>query len=85
MKFSKVFPLLIAKAQRKGRKEDEVFAVTEWLTGYSTEELTALLASETTYGAFLDSSPRMNPARSPDESSQVQCQGKDLRYPCGRD
>ena len=50
MKFSKVFPLLIAKAQRKGRTEDEVFAVTEWL-----------------------------------ESSQVQCQGKDLRYPCGRD
>ena len=26
MKFSKVFPLLIAKAQRKGRTEDEVFA-----------------------------------------------------------
>ena len=63
MKFSKVFPLLIAKAQRKGRKEDEVFAVAEWLTGYSTEELTALLASETTYGAFLDDAPRMNPSR----------------------
>ena len=63
MKFSKVFPLLIAKAQRKGRTEDEVFAVTEWLTGYSKEELTILLASEATYGAFLDSAPRMNPAR----------------------
>ena len=37
MKFSKVFPLLIAKARRKGRTEDEVFAVTEWLTGYSKE------------------------------------------------
>ena len=63
MKFSKVFPLLIAKAQRKGRTEDEVFAVTEWLTGYSKEELNILLASEATYGAFLDSAPRMNPAR----------------------
>ena len=63
MKFSKVFPLLIAKVQRKGRTEDEVFAVTEWLTGYSKEELSALLASEATYGAFLDGAPRKNPAR----------------------
>ena len=35
MKFSKVFSLLIAKAVRKGRTEEDVFAVTEWLTGYS--------------------------------------------------
>ncbi len=63
MKFSRVFPLLIAKAQRKGRTEDEVFAVTEWLTGYSKEELTALLGSEASYGDFLDGAPRMNPAR----------------------
>ena len=63
MKFSKVFPLLIAKAQRKGRTEDEVFAVTEWLTGYSKEELVSLLDSDSTYGDFLDGAPRMNPAR----------------------
>ncbi len=63
MKFSKVFPLLIAKARRKGRTEDEVFAVTEWLTGYSKEELVSLLDSDSSYGAFLDGAPRMNPAR----------------------
>ena len=64
MKFSKVFPLLIAKVVRKGRTEMEVFAVTEWLTGYSEEELRALLSSDsTTYGAFLDKAPCMNPAR----------------------
>ena len=64
MKFSKVFPLLIAKAARKGRTEMEVFTVTEWLTGYSEEELRALLSSESaTYGAFLDKAPCMNPAR----------------------
>ena len=63
MKFSKVFPLLIAKAVRKGRTEGEVFAVTGWLTGYSEEELRALLDSEATYGEFLDGAPRMNPAR----------------------
>ena len=63
MKFSKVFPLLIAKAVRKGRTEGEVFAVTEWLTGYSEEELRALLDSDATYGEFLDKAPCMNPAR----------------------
>ena len=39
MQFSKVFPLLIAKAQRKGRTEDEVYEVTEWLTGYSKRRI----------------------------------------------
>ena len=63
MKFSKVFPLLIAKAVRKGRTEEEVFAVTGWLTGYSEEELRALLDSDATYGEFLNKAPRMNPER----------------------
>ena len=63
MKFSKVFPLLIAKAVRKGRTEEEVFAVTGWLTGYSEVELRALLDSDATYGEFLDKAPCMNPAR----------------------
>ena len=63
MKFSKVFPLLIAKAVRKGRTEEVVFAVTGWLTGYSEEELRALLDSDATYGEFLDKAPCMNPAR----------------------
>ena len=39
MKFSKVFPLLIAKSERKGRTRDEVFEITKWLLGYSKEQL----------------------------------------------
>ena len=34
MKVSKVYPLLVAKAQKKGRTKAEVDEVTEWLTGY---------------------------------------------------
>ena len=34
MKVSRVYPLLIAKAERKGRTKAEVDAVTTWLTGY---------------------------------------------------
>lgn len=63
MKFAKVFPLLIAKAERKGRTRDEVFKVTMWLLGYTKEELEALLESEATYGDFIDYAPAKNPAR----------------------
>lgn len=63
MKFSKVFPLLIAKAVRKGREEDEVYHVTQWLTGYSKDALEKMLDSEATYGDFLRGAPSMNPLR----------------------
>lgn len=63
IKFTKVFPLLIAKAERKGRTRDEVFEVTNWLLGYSKEELETLLNSEASYGDFIDHAPAKNPAR----------------------
>ena len=63
MPFAKVFPLLIAKAELKGRTREEVFAVTTWLTGYSTMQLDALLDSAATYGEFLDGAPQINPLR----------------------
>ena len=43
MSFAKVYPMLIAKAERKGRSRDEVLAVTAWLTGYTNEQLEELL------------------------------------------
>jgi len=63
MKFSKVYPLLLAKAIRKGRTAEEVHEVTSWLTGYSVENLEGLLQSDATYGDFLRNAPAMNPAR----------------------
>ena len=35
MPFAKLYPLLIQKAERKGRTRDEVDQVTAWLTGYT--------------------------------------------------
>lgn len=63
MKFAKVFPLLVAKAERKGRTRNEVFEVTKWLFGYTDEELEAMLESDATYGDFIDHAPAKNPAR----------------------
>ena len=63
MSFAKVYPMLIAKAERKGRTRDEVLFVTEWLTGYSREQLEELLDSDITYGDFFRNAPTLNPAR----------------------
>ena len=63
MSFAKVYPMLIAKAERKGRTRDVVFTVTAWLTGYSREQLEELLDSDITYGDFFRKAPALNPAR----------------------
>jgi len=63
MLFNKVFPMLIAKAERKGRKKEEVYEITEWLTGYSEDSIDNALASETTYGDFFLNAPAPNPNR----------------------
>ncbi|MGN6387360.1 MAG: DUF2200 family protein, partial [Verrucomicrobiota bacterium] len=34
MSFAKVYPLLVAKAERKGRTKAEVDKVICWMTGY---------------------------------------------------
>ena len=63
MSFAKVYPMLIAKAERKGRTRDEVLAVTAWLTGYTNEQVEELLDSDITYGDFFRNAPMPNPAR----------------------
>lgn len=57
MKVSKVYPLLVAKAERKGRTKAEVDEVVAWLTGYNME--TADL--DVTYAEFFDNAPAYNP------------------------
>lgn len=63
MPFAKVFPLLIAKAERKGRTRQEVYEATSWLTGYSAAELDAMLESPLPYGAFFQNAPCLNENR----------------------
>ena len=63
MLFTRVFPMLIAKAERKGRKKEEVYEITEWLTGYSEDDIDKALTSEMTYGEFFSNAPALNPNR----------------------
>ena len=61
MSFSKVYGLLIAKAERKGRTREEVEEVTFWLTGYTAQQIDELMDSEISYGDFFRQAPEMNP------------------------
>lgn len=63
MLFSKLYPMLIAKAERKGRTRAEVDEITCWLTGYTSEKLNELLQSDITYGDFFRNAPELNPNR----------------------
>ena len=63
MAFAKVYPLLVAKAEKKGRTRAEVDQVTAWITGYTPEELAGLEQSATSYGDFFRNDPAMNPDR----------------------
>lgn len=63
MPLSKVYPLLVNKAIRKGRTQAEADEIIRWLTGYTQEELEELLKSPTTYGDFFRNAPAPHPNR----------------------
>ena len=57
MKFSSVYPLLVAKAERKGRIKAEVDEVISWLTGYDM----TVVDLDVTYREFFDNAPAYYP------------------------
>ena len=63
MSFSKIYPLLIAKAEKKGRTRDEIDTITCWLTGYSKEQIADFLVNDVEYGEFFLNAPQLNPNR----------------------
>lgn len=63
MQFAKVYPMLIAKAERMGRTKDEVYEVTCWLTGYTSADLDRFLEVSIPYGDFFRNAPQPNENR----------------------
>ncbi len=57
MKVSKVYPLLVAKAERKGRTKEEVDEIILWLTGYDMSSVD----QDLTYAEFFENAPAANP------------------------
>jgi hypothetical protein len=58
-----VYPLYVAKAEKKGRTKSEVDAVICWLTGYSRQELEGQLKKQTNLETFFKEAPKLNPSR----------------------
>ena len=55
-----VYPLYLAKVERKGRTRDELDAVIRWLTGYDQSGLDQHLAAGTTFEGFFEGA-RLHP------------------------
>jgi len=61
--FASVYPLYVAKAEKKGRTKAEVDEIVLWLTGYSPAQLEDHLAARTDFETFFAEAPRLNPSR----------------------
>jgi hypothetical protein len=61
MTLASVYPLYLAKVEKKGRSQDELDAVIRWLTGYDESELSGHLAAGTTFEEFF-AGARLNPS-----------------------
>jgi hypothetical protein len=58
-----VYPLYVAKVERKGRTAAEVDTVIRWLTGYSQRQLEQQLAAGKDFETFFREAPQPNPSR----------------------
>lgn len=63
MSVSRVYPLYIVKAEKKGRTKAEVDEVIRWLTGYSQKQLESQLKKDTDFETFFAKAPKLNPRR----------------------
>ncbi len=61
MKFGKVYPMYVQKAERKNRTKAEVDQIICWLTGYDQAGLKKQIEQETDFETFFAKAPRMHP------------------------
>lgn len=54
MTFATVYPLYLAKIEKKGRTQAELHQVIEWLTGYDENKLKTLLEEKVTFETFFE-------------------------------
>ena len=61
IKFYKVYPLYVQKAERKNRTKVEVDQIICWLTGYTPAGLQRVLDKQIDLRTFFDQAPAFNP------------------------
>src|SRR5512143_2214469 len=62
--FASIYPLYVAKVERKGGARADVDRVIRWLTGYDDAGLARAIASGADLETFFAEAPAMNPAAS---------------------
>jgi hypothetical protein len=61
MKFASVYPMYVAKAERKNRTKAEVDEIICWLTGYSQAALQRQITRGCDFETFFAEAPELNP------------------------
>jgi hypothetical protein len=61
IKFAKVYPLYVQKAERKNRTKEEVDQIICWLTGYDQAGLEQQIEQESDLETFFAQAPRIHP------------------------
>ncbi len=61
MKFAKVYPLYVQKAERKNRTQKEVDRIICWLTGYGQAGLQRQIEQENDFETFFAQAPGIHP------------------------
>ncbi len=55
MTFALIYPLYLAKIQKKGRTKQELDQVIEWLTGFDENKIQELIEQKVTFETFFQS------------------------------
>lgn len=58
--FASIYPLYLAKIQKKGRTEEELIEVIQWLTNFNQNEISAQLNAKNTFEIFFEKA-KINP------------------------
>jgi len=83
--FASVYPLYVAKAERKGRTKAEVDEIVRWLTGYTQRKIESQIKKRTDFETFFAEAPAMNPARSLIKGVVCGVRVEDVEEPTMRD
>jgi hypothetical protein len=60
MTFASVYPLYLAKVEKKGRTKDELHQVIAWLTGFDDQKLETMINGKETFESFF-AQAQLNP------------------------
>ncbi|MBL7859577.1 MAG: DUF2200 domain-containing protein [Cyclobacteriaceae bacterium] len=52
MTFASVYPMYVAKVEKKGRTKEELHEVITWLTGFNNKKLQELIKEKVTFETF---------------------------------